>query len=533
MTAENNWLNSRPFILLFLFSSAYFFLFVRILWRIGDEGILVYGAQLVTQGALPSRDFFEGMGPASFYWLGFFFKLFGTNIIVARTVLLFTGAFTIVLIYWMTQRVYKGPFAVMPSLFFLAIGIPLWPGTSHHWDSNFFTLLAVGAFFLWQDRKRWWLLALSGVLTGLTSCFIQQKGLYIILAFVLVVWCNGYRAGQAKRKIVSDMGTLLTGYVGVGCIVLLFFYLSGGLYDLIYANLIWPISSYSNVNVVPYGFGLMKFYFPYYLQIFRNIAPSPINQALGTIILIPLLVIFFLPLLLLCVTSVACFHRSTRGRIFSAHMLPYWTTGCALWFSELPRKDIIHLIYGSPLLSILLFVIWDYCFRNKRILKSIGIGIVTVSIIFFGSYNALVTVSANQKIVSRRGVLYGFKEDPALNFLIEKTIPGDYVFVYPYYPIYYFLANIRNPTRYNILIGNFHTDAQFNEVIEDLKRKHVKYVLWDILVSGANLKTWFPQYEHTAKGTLHLEQYLEDHYEVIDVKNGFEILQIREDKLSN
>jgi len=44
-------------------------------------------------------------------------------------------------------------------------------------------------------------------------------------------------------------------------------------------------------------------------------------------------------------------------------------------------------------------------------------------LILFGSYNALIAASANQKIVSRRGVLYGFKVDNALKYLIEKTNP--------------------------------------------------------------------------------------------------------------
>ena len=528
MSTENKWSNRRIYILLLMFSVSYLFLFVRVLWRIGDEGALVYNAQLVTQGALPFRDFLEIMGPASFYWLGLFFKLFGTNIVVARAVLLLTGCLMTVLLYWMTQRIYKSPFAVLPGLFYLVISIPLWPGTNHHWDSNLFALLAVGAFFLWQDRGRWWFLPLSGVLAGLTSCFMQQKGLYIILALALVVWCNGYRAGQTKLKIVSHLGTLLSGYAGVGCLVLLFFYFSGGFYDLIYANLILPLSDYSYINNVPYGFGLIKFYFSNYLKNFQVIAPSPIYQAVATLMLVPLLIIFFLPLLLLGLTGVVCFHRSTRLTIFSGTMLPYWAAGSALWISELHRKDIIHLIYGSPLLLILLFAIWDYCFRNKKRLQSIGIGLVAVCIILFSSFNVIVAASANHKIVSRRGVLYGFKEDLALKFLIEKTTPGDYAYVYPYYPMYYFLADIRNPTRYSVV---YHcSEAQSDEVIRDLERKLVKYVLLDKVLSIENFKTWFPQYEHPTRGDLRLEQYLKDQYEIIGMENGFNILQRREDK---
>lgn len=77
--------------LLFFVSALYLYPFVRVIWRIGDEGTLVYGAQRVASGALPYRDFFEVMGPASFYWLGFFFKLFGAQWLVARGVLLLTG----------------------------------------------------------------------------------------------------------------------------------------------------------------------------------------------------------------------------------------------------------------------------------------------------------------------------------------------------------------------------------------------------------------------------------------------------------
>ena len=93
--------------------------------------------------------------------------------------------------------------------------------------------------------------------------------------------------------------------------------------------------------------------------------------------------------------------------------------------------------------------------------------------------------------------------------------------------MYYFLADVKNPTRYSILLYHINTEAQFDEAIRALEQKQVKYVLWDTLVAGSNLKTRFPQYEHPPKENLHLEQYLEDHYEVIGMENGFKILQRR------
>lgn len=514
-------------VLLFVLVMAYFFFFVEVLWRIGDEGTLVYGAQLVAQGALPYRDFFEVMGPGSFYWLGLFFKLFGTNVIVARAVLLFTASFTIILLYWMTRRIYQGPFELLPSIFYLLISFPLWPGTNHHWDSNLFALLAVGAFFLWQDRGRWWFLALAGVLAGLTSCFIQQKGLLLVAALALVVLVNGYRAGEAKSRVASSLGILLGGFAALGGLVLLFFFLAGGFSDLIYANLIWPLTRYHNVNVLPYGYGLQAWVGSYYHNLLQNLLPPPFAQVVGFLLLIPLLFIIFLPFLLFGLTGVSCLSKANSAKIFNATMLPYWAAGLALWVSELHRKDVIHLIYGSPLLLILFLVIWNYYWDRQKLLKYLGMGLITSSVILFGSFNVLIAASANQKIVTRRGILYGFKEDPALKFLIEHTKPGDYAFIYPYYPMYYFLADVKNPTRYSILLYHINTEAQFDEAIRALEQKQVKYVLWDTLVAGSNLKTWFPQYKQPPKDILHLEHYLEDHYEAIGTQNGFKILRRR------
>ena len=411
-----------------------------------------------------------------------------------------------------------------------SLASPSGPGPTTIGTAISFGLLAVGAFFLWQDRGRWCFLALAGVLAGLTSCFIQQKGLCLIVALSLVVWWNGYRAGEAKSTIASHLGVILGGYIVVGGLVLLFFYLTGGLPDLIYANLIWPLTRYQNVNRVPYGYGVTVLHYESYRQILQGVFSAPASRVLGVLIMAPFWLILCLPFLLLGLGGFSCLKAANRVKILSAAMLPYWATGLALWISELHRQDIMHLIYGSPLLLVLLFVTCGYYLENQRLLKSLGVGLITGCLIVFGSFNALMALSADQKIVSRRGILYGFTQDPALKFLIEQTKPGDYVFIYPYYPMYYFLAEVKNPTRYSILLYHINTAAQFDEAIQNLKQKRVKYVLWDTLVAGSKIKTWFPQYEHPPKENLLLERFLEDHYEVIGVENGFRILRRREDK---
>ena len=132
---------------------------------------------------------------------------------------------------------------------------------------------------------------------------------------------------------------------------------------------------------------------------------------------------------------------------------------------------------------------------------------------------------AQTRIVTRRGVVYTFADDDALAFLDHQVQSGEPVFVYPYYPMYYFLSETTNPTRFSILMYNINTDTQFREAISELERKKVRYVLWDTYVDGPNLKKWFPSYQHPSPDKLLMEPYLAEHYEQIGSKNGFRLMQ--------
>src|SRR5258708_13655238 len=109
-------------------AAAYLYPFLRVLWRVGDEGTLVYGAQRVAEGAVPYRDFMEVMGPGTFYWLGLFFKIFGATWLVARAQVLITGAGTILVPYWLGRRLPPRSRGLTAPLL-TTIPFPLWPAT--------------------------------------------------------------------------------------------------------------------------------------------------------------------------------------------------------------------------------------------------------------------------------------------------------------------------------------------------------------------------------------------------------------------
>jgi hypothetical protein len=118
--------------------------------------------------------------------------------------------------------------------------------------------------------------------------------------------------------------------------------------------------------------------------------------------------------------------------------------------------------------------------------------------------------------------LYTFRPDPVLDFLDTHVKPGENIFVYPYRPGYYFLSGAKNPTRFSILLYHLHTDAQFREAVTSLRKKDVRYVLWER--DPAVLKV-VPAYSAPPLGRLIMEPYLVSHYRVLKSIDGIDILE--------
>ena len=67
----------------------------------------------------------------------------------------------------------------------------------------------------------------------------------------------------------------------------------------------------------------------------------------------------------------------------------------------------------------------------------------------------------------------------AVQYVQAGTPPGAPFFAYPVDPLFNFLADRPNPTRFNHFIAGALTPADLDEVIRDLDRAKPRYVLWD------------------------------------------------------
>jgi Dolichyl-phosphate-mannose-protein mannosyltransferase len=494
-----------------LASSAYLYPFVRVLTSVPDEGIFLYGAQAVLRGAIPSRDFVEPAAPGSFFWLAAFFKLFGTNFVTARMLLLVTGVITVLLVFHLSRRMHQS--GVFAAAFVLVTSIPVMVMNSPHYDSNLFALLSLAVFVsaepAFTSRTR---LFVAGLLAGVTTCFIQQKGLYVAASLVVALML------LHKKHRLPLIGILCAGY---SCVVAAGVALYAGLKalpDLVYVNFVWPLSMYESVNAASYGYTLRESWWPTWFAGLRPHFPLSLTLAQIVIFSVPWVLILAVPFLL------PIFAYVWRRDAFRRDMLPYWLAGYALWASELHRLDLGHLRNGIPILMILFFAVCEK--QQEKIPRRLAFGSIACLTVY-ATVNLLGAAASDTAIHSRRGTLRASSSDAALEFLISHTRPGEDVFVYPYRPIYYFLADVRNPTRFSYLIYRLNTPAQFREATHDLESKKVRYVLWDRL-ARQNLTALFPAYREPPADQLIMEPYLEARYRQIGSEGEFRILERRE-----
>jgi 4-amino-4-deoxy-L-arabinose transferase-like glycosyltransferase len=490
-----------------LCASLYLLPFMRLLLLETDEGLLVSGAVRVMHGQVFARDFFEIVGPGTFYWVAMFFKLFGATFMAERICLFLTSLGTGLLVYFLSRRICTR-YQTLPCIILIGTYFgALWPTISHHVDSNCFALLSVACLVIWQDRRKDSLLFAAGVLSGATTCFLQPKGVLLLFASVAWLWVQHRR----RSAHLSSLSFLVSGYVSAVGLVLIYFWSHHALEDLIYANVLWPSMRYSAVNIVPYANGIVQYYWNGWVG-----PPGGSRWLVGLAIVLigPFLLVAALPPVLVIL---GVLHRKKDTR---QEVLLYWLCGWALWLSEIHRKDMCHLVFGSPLLIILCI---HYIEEYRAKVADWVLQIISISAGCLAAFNLLLVLFAHP-VPTKAGSVAVLKNDPVITALDNRVSPGEEIFVYPTYPMYYFLSGTTNPTRWSGLGYNYNSASELQEVVQVLDRRRVRHVVWDTLFQE-KIKMVFPSMKPARSDQLIIEPYLESHYRVVWQENGVLIME--------
>ena len=287
--------------------------------------------------------------------------------------------------------------------------------------------------------------------------------------------------------------------------------------------MIFPATRYHAVNVVPYAFSLREQYLEPWAAIFLTLCPWPLTEVAAIVVWLPLVIVTVAPALVAVLTIAHLASKRLRQLAPSGpSRWSYLLAAFALFASELHRPDLIHLVYGAPLLLVVLTG-WLAVLRSRP--ATVASGVVMSCAVLTALILLSPAVGHHQVMNTRRGPVAMAQYDGALEFIQSHVAPGEPVFVYPYYPMYYFLANVRNPTRHSILLYGYNGADEFRAAVQTIESKRVEFVLWDTVVSGENLRRWFPGYSDPAVDDQVLEAYLESHYRLLETRNGFRILQ--------
>lgn len=226
-----------------------------------DEFLSLYGADSVLHGQMPYRDFWTMYGPAQFYLLAGFFKVFGVSILSGRVfdALVRAGiaCACFSLVHLLTTR--RWAFIAFAAVIFWLTGIyypaynfPVYPAMLASLISCLFF-----ARYLRQSHDLWSLF-LAGLFVSLTTIFRHDSGFYICLAeSVMLLWtCRNRLPGESMSHWAAAIGRLLLLYfAGVGVIagpVYLVVVLRAGFQNVFYDLFYVPAVIYPKVRSYPF-----------------------------------------------------------------------------------------------------------------------------------------------------------------------------------------------------------------------------------------------------------------------------------------
>jgi hypothetical protein len=444
--------------------------------EICDEGVLNMGALRISEGEVPYRDFFIPYTPFSFYFLSFFYKLFGANLLTGRVTAIFLSMVFILAIYFLTLKVVKEHlYATIPLAISCMAGFSMWHFASHHWLGDIFTIFSILFLIYFFENGKRITLILSGFLSGMTFITINDQGLYNIVFLFIIVFLYSKKEEKLKAIIHFSLGSLLP-------ILVLFIYLfikvpfSEIFYDLVN----FPFTSYKQLegNKMGIFYPFEEIIYVWKSGIFRNDIFYNIVATIctSTIAITPYLTIFCTLWFLLNKKL-----RDKVGMILIAGSFMMLLTAGRRWAP-------INLMWASSIPSIFLSFFLDrVSTNNKKFLKKIFfvISIFIISAFFlFGVLRIgnLFSDSKNIKIESRAGVLYLDKPLLAskLNGLleaVEKIVPEDDYLFTRQIPLLNFLTKRKNPTRIDFFNPPIYSPKkQIDEVIQKLEETKTKYI---------------------------------------------------------
>lgn len=426
----------------------------------GDEGFLASGADRVLLGELPNRDFVSLQPPFSFYAVAFVFKFVEPSLAVLRGLGLVLQEAVLLSTYFFATRLTR-PFAAALGVAPLAItGMALQKFVPYAvWFGLFWAMLAAGLLLgAVEKRSSRWAVG-SAIATAATLLSRHDQGFYLCIAIGSFAVARWFLCPAERPALLCLARVWLACLAAASCLPIFSWVVTGSLPAVMDQLILFPLTRYAETSAIPWPeMGHADKWLPnslYYLPAVA-IAGSLISLAYQLL------------------------RAKSRDSVRVAALI-FAAALCALFYAQVfARTDLFHLVITLPPCYVLMSL--GIGGLDKQCLKSfpgaaprVAVwATMTLTIAFACKMLAPHFINelpsdARPLELDRGGVW--LSEFDAQRFeraarFIDKRVPKDgSILALPYEPIFYFLSERRNPSRWLYLWPGDQTPADHDALI--------------------------------------------------------------------
>jgi Dolichyl-phosphate-mannose-protein mannosyltransferase len=474
--------------------------FLRTVYWLGDEGVLLRGAEQILKGRRLYVDFFEFLPPAGFdltaAWLG----LTGVSFVSARLLAILTIVGTACFTFLACRRACKNaPLSALLTIGWLVMSQGEWTQVNHHWFATMFSMVAAWASLcsIEAPHQRWRWPLIAGLAAGTAAMVTPTRG---ALAMIAAATPFLSLRRQWRELTVYLLGGALVP-LGLIAYVVWDNAFAAGLEDVI----ILTGRRYASIQYVPFSRGA-----------------NDQNR--------PLRYLFPLVFLLMCFM----FWRSRYCCLRDRPLRACGAFGLAGFVGCFPRPDLAHIAFAAPLAlpllaacTIKLTRAWHQVLRYILLLVLVTLGLPSVASFLSMSQRAL----RLPLVQTPRGSVAIINQPAAGKMLarIAAAPAEDSYLFYPYMPLLPFLAARQHVSKYDIFVPGYTLDFEY----QDACRSALQRASWVVFDRGwmdfATLRKVFPAMRDSMPvETMRFEQVLESNFDLVAKEGRFELRHRRE-----
>ena len=467
----------------------------RLLPGPNDEGIYLDAAERMLHGQRLYVDFFGYVSPGVFWVQEFFFRIFGVTMLAGRLPVLIYFSWECALLYWLTARLTSRGVALFTVLVFFALeASDLNQLTAQHrWDSGAIVLASIALAVHGIGAESRWPWVAAGATAVLAAVFTPSR---LLVPAATLAWSATLAGGKTASA------PYLAGGAAVGAATGLVMAATGLLLPFI-GQMRWLAQNYSSVNGMAYGavFGG-----------YANLLTGPIDASLAAraVVVLFLALPAILPMTNLLGWAAALRLRRPAGLDPAARRAVIYllVCGAALVASTYPRPDLAHLAWVSPISFVVAATL--VTFAAPKPVQAAVICLSTLGAAIF-AYHLTSTLGAVSLATPVGKVRVAPETAPQVEALLAAVKPGDSAFVHPYHPLFYFLTQTKNRTRYSYLAPGMMTSADEQSALADLRRAPPQWVMLLRISPGEFLRI-FPSGDLSRLRFQDLENWIDAHY---------------------